>query len=193
MIGRTTRRGLVAAALVGSTLSALVGCQPATSAAGAVDTTSAPTVSGSSAGCQQVGTVQFDKTKFLFHASLAFGAFHHFIYKPFESGEFASGAPSRGTRLVEAGLAAVFTVHELKLAKQDAESSPTLCKIVAPLDAAETTLSNLGNKVATGDLNSGDLGSVNNSITTAGNESAQAGIPISDQVPSTSQLANPPN
>jgi hypothetical protein len=38
------------------------------------------------AACQHVGSVNFDKTKFVLHAGLGFGAFHHFIYAPYKAG-----------------------------------------------------------------------------------------------------------
>lgn len=37
------------------------------------------------AACQHVGSVPFDKTKFVLHAGLAFGAFHRFIYAPYKA------------------------------------------------------------------------------------------------------------
>ena len=73
-----------ATALACSLLLALVGCgghgktagsQGATSSASAMSSPSSGT-----AACQHVGSVHFDKTKFVLHAGLAFGAFHHFIY-----------------------------------------------------------------------------------------------------------------
>jgi hypothetical protein len=146
----------------------------------------------SSAGCPQVQNVSFDKTKFVLHAGLAFGAFHHFIYKPFRSGGLASGAPGRFRHLAEAGLATAFTVHELRLAKQNAEANPTLCRAVAaPLDAAAARLQGLGGSVRSGQVSGSDLEQVNNTLDHAQRGSSQAGIPVADQIPSTEQLAHP--
>lgn len=74
-------------------------------------------------------------------AGLAFGAFHHFIYAPYQAGT-RHGVAALG----KAGLAAVFTVHELQLAKADAESSPTLCHLAAPFDKASTAISSSTNQ-----------------------------------------------
>jgi hypothetical protein len=51
--------------------------------------------------------------QFVFHAGLGFGAFHHFIYRPFRSGGFAPGTPGRVRRLIEAGLATIPTPQRL--------------------------------------------------------------------------------
>ena len=189
--GDIPRRSSAIAALIGATMLVLVGCGPGTNSAGGTSTPDSASTSTSSAACQQVGTVSFDKTKFVLHAGLAFGAFHHFIYNKYKSGAFAAGASGRVRNLVEAGLAAVFTVHELKLAKQDAESSPTLCKLVAPLDDAAAALSNITAKVKSGNVNAGDLDGINNSVTSAGKNFADAGVPVTDQIPSLGQLTNP--
>ncbi len=146
----------------------------------------------SAASCPQVQNASFDKTKFVFHAGLGFGAFHHFIYKPFKSGELSSGAPGRFRHLAEAGVATAFTVHELRLAKQDAEANPTLCKVVAaPLDAAAAKLQSLGGSVRSGQVSGSDLDQVNSTIGQAQSGSSRAGTPVADQVPSTEQLAHP--
>ncbi|MBV9164026.1 MAG: hypothetical protein JO281_21330 [Pseudonocardiales bacterium] len=137
-------------------------------------------------------TASFDKTKFVFHSGLGFGAFHHFVYEPFRSGGFSSGTPGRIRRLAEAGLATAFTVHELRLAKQDAEANPTLCKLVAaPLENAAASLQRLRGPVSSGQVSSGDLDQVNGTIEQARRGSSQAGTPVADQVPSTEQLAHP--
>ncbi|MBV8541051.1 MAG: hypothetical protein JO063_01735 [Pseudonocardiales bacterium] len=137
-------------------------------------------------------SASFDKTKFVLHAGLAFGAFHHFIYAPFRSGEFASGSRGRVRHLAEAGLAAAFTVHELRLAKQNAEANPTLCRVVAaPLENAAASLQRLRNPISSGQASASDLDQVNTSIDQAQHGSAQAGTPVADQVPSTEQLAHP--
>ncbi|MGH3868070.1 MAG: hypothetical protein ACRDQ4_18500 [Pseudonocardiaceae bacterium] len=136
--------------------------------------------------------MSFDKTKFVLHAGLGFGAFHHFIYKPFRSGGLSSGAPGRFRHLAEAGLATAFTVHELRLAKQAAEANPTLCKIVAaPLDAAAARLQGLGGSVRSGQVSGSDLEQVNSTIDQAQRGSTQAGTPVADQIPSAEQLAHP--
>ncbi len=183
------RTGSMAALVCAVTL-ALAGCGPTGSAAGGQ---SAPITSSSSVACQQVGTVHFDKTKFVLHAGLGFGAFHHFIYRPFKQGSFASGAHGRIGTLIKAGLAAAFVVHELKLAKQDAESSPTLCHLVAPFDEAAAALSGISSKLHSGDVNQQDINGVASKIDSTQQGAANAGVPAPDQVPTDTQLSSPTN
>jgi hypothetical protein len=171
---------------------ALVACGPTDSDAGAAaTTTTTTTASATSVACQHVGTVTFDKTKFVLHAGLAYGAFHHFVYSKLKSGAFASGASGRVRNLIEAGLAGAFTVHELKLAKQDAESSPTLCKVVAPFDEAAAALSGMSSRLRSGDASSTEVDQVDNTLSSVGQQAASAGVSIPDKIPSTAQLANP--
>lgn len=194
MAHRATRwspvRSGAAVALACAVPLALVGCGHSGNAAAGQGT---PITSSSSVACQQVGTVHFDKTKFVLHAGLGFGAFHHFIYKPFKAGAFASGAHGRLGSLVKAGLAAAFVVHELKLAKQDAESSPTLCHLVAPLDEAAAALSAITSKLHSGNATEQDIDGVAGKIDSTQQGAADAGVPAPDQVPTDAQLASPPN
>ncbi|MEO7195385.1 MAG: hypothetical protein ABIZ05_11270 [Pseudonocardiaceae bacterium] len=179
----TRRRPLAALTALCALTMVLVGCGPGT-------TSTAPASSApSAAGCPQVQTGSFDKTKFVLHAGLGFGAFHHFIYKPFKAGEFTSGSRGRLGRLIRAGLATAFTVHELRLAKQDAEANPTLCRdIAAPLEAAAAKLEGLSGPIRSGQASGSDLDQVNTSVDQAQHGSSQAGVPADDQIPSVQQL-----
>jgi hypothetical protein len=180
MVGRTglsrrTRVLLTGIVLVG--LVSVTGCGPTGSPSASV-----PAVPG--AACQQVGSVSFDKTKFVLHAGLAFGAFHHFIYAPYRAGTLHGvGA------LAKAGLAGLFTVHELKLAKADAESSPTLCHLAAPFDKASAAISSSTSKIRSGKANNQDIEGLNNEVNAAQRGAADDGVPAPDRVPSDSQLA----
>ena len=182
MVTRAGVRTRARVLLIGIVLVGLVsvaGCGPgsSTSAAGA------SAVPG--AACQQVGSVNFDKTKFVLHAGLAFGAFHHFIYAPYKAG----GLHGFGA-LAKAGLAGLFSVHELKLAKADAESSPTLCHLAAPFDKASAAISGSIGRIKSGKASSQDIEGMNNDVN-AVQQGAQAdGVPAPDQVPSDSQLAS---
>jgi hypothetical protein len=132
-----------------------------------------------------VGSVNFDKTKFVLHAGLAFGAFHHFIYAPYKAGRLHGvGA------LAKAGLAALFTVHELKLAKADAESSPTLCHLAAPFDKASAAISNSSGQIRSGKASSQDIEGMNNDVNAVQGGAKADGVPAPDQVPSDAQLAS---
>src|SRR5436190_5979958 len=82
------------------------------------------------------GQIEHPKAKFVLHAGLAFGAFHRWIYKPAKAGELRHplGHPLTAAK---AALAAVFVYHEVKLALADAQSDPTLSKLVAPITALQ--------------------------------------------------------
>jgi hypothetical protein len=187
MVARAGVRTRVRVLLIGIVLVGLVpvaGCGPgsSTSAAGA-SAVGASAVPG--AACQQVGSVNFDKTKFVLHAGLAFGAFHHFIYAPYKAG----GLHGFGA-LAKAGLAGLFSVHELKLAKADAESSPTLCHLAAPFDKASAAISGSIGRIKSGKASSQDIEGLNNDVNAVQHGAQADGVPAPDQVPSDSQLAS---
>ena len=102
-------------------------------------------------------------TKFAIHAGLAFGAFHHWIYKPIKAGGLRNPTAHK-LALVKAGLAAVFVYHELKVAADDAKSSKLLSPLVAPLTAAGDKLSSLKTSIAHGSVNEADIESVNSQL-----------------------------
>jgi len=92
---------------------------------------------------QTVPNVHFAKTKFLFHTSLALGAIHRYIYKPLRAGALKKGAPGRVKVLLKGAVAAVFAVHELRLAHDDALSSDLLRPLANKLDGLGHKLSGL--------------------------------------------------
>ena len=137
------------------------------------------------AACQHVGSVNFDKTKFVLHAGLGFGAFHHFIYAPYKAGTLHGVVP-----LGKAGLAALFAVHELKLAKADAESSPTLCHLAGPFDKASAAISGSTSQIKSGKVSNHDIESMDNDVNAVQRGAHDDGVPAPDQVPTDSQLAS---
>jgi hypothetical protein len=179
--GRGTRLRVLLVGIIVVGLVSAVGCgRSSSSAAGSTGASAVP-----GAACQHVNSVAFDKTKFVLHAGLAFGAFHHFIYAPYKAGALHGVAA-----LGKAGLAAVFTVHELKLAKADAESSPTLCHLAAPFDRASAAISSSTSQIKSGKVSSQDIESMNNDINAVQHGAAADGVPAPDQVPSDAQLAS---
>ncbi|MGH3770868.1 MAG: hypothetical protein ACRDRW_05655 [Pseudonocardiaceae bacterium] len=129
--------------------------------------------------------MNFDKTKFVLHAGLAFGAFHHFIYRPYKAGDLHGFAAP-----VKAGLAGLFAVHELKLAKADAESSPTLCHLAAPFDKAGAAISSSISRIKGGKASNEDIESLNNDVNAVQSGAQADGVPAPDRVPSDSELAS---
>ena len=129
------------------------------------------------------GQITHAKTKFVFHAALAFGAFHHWIYRPARAGELSH--PLRHPfAIAEAALAATFVYHELKLALADAQADPTLSKLVAPITALQNKLHGLSGSVNSGGASTGDLNGLNGTISSIKGDAASAGQPITEQTPS---------
>jgi hypothetical protein len=100
---------------------------------------------------------------FLAHAGLAYYVFDHYIYKPYKAGDLTHGFTHK-LKLVEAGLAAVFVYHEMKLAITDVKGSK-LAFLAVPITALVAKLSGLGSKLGGGDTSAlsgveGDLGAI---------------------------------
>ncbi|MFF4114252.1 hypothetical protein [Streptomyces sp. NPDC001714] len=130
---------------------------------------------------------KFAKTRFVTNAGLAAGATYQWIVKPWKAGKFKKGAHGRTFTLVKAGVAGTFAYNRLKAAKRNAEGDPLLAKAIAPLSAAIDGLKDLPSKLRKGDANAASsFNDVINSVKDAGKS---AGAPVTNQVPSTSQLA----
>jgi len=139
--------------------------------------------SKSSSSTASGAQISHAKTKFVLHAGLAFGAFHHWIYKPAKSGDFAHPFLHKLT-IVKAGLAGLFVYHELKLALKDAQADPTLSKLVAPITALDNKMHALATSIKGGHPDSSAITQGNDSISSLGQQASQAGQPVSDLVPS---------
>jgi hypothetical protein len=59
------------------------------------------------------------KTRFVLHTVPAFGAFHGYLYEPFEAGSFKGGASGRVRACLEAGAAARFVEREVRIAAEE--------------------------------------------------------------------------
>ena len=127
--------------------------------------------------------------KFVLHAGLAFGAFHRWIYKPLKNGTFSGGLLKHKFALVKAGLAGLFAYHELKLAIQDAQASPKLQKLIAPVTALGDKLKSIGDSAKSGHIDESTINSANGDVTSLSGLAQQAGISIKPQEPSASALA----
>jgi hypothetical protein len=135
------------------------------------------------------GTTSFAKTKFVLHAGLAFGAFHHFIYKPYKAGKLTSGGLlNHKLALVKAGLAGAFAYHEVKLALEDAKSSPLLSRLLSPLTALSNRFQALGTQLKGGTLDASAIEGVNTQAGVTSAAAKAAGQPITEATPSASQL-----
>jgi hypothetical protein len=132
---------------------------------------------------QTVPNVHFAKTKFVIHLGLAFGAFHRYIYKPLRAGAFKPGAPGRVKAILKAGAAALFAVHELKVAHEDALSDSHLRPLANKVDALFGKLGGLGTALKGGSLNPADILGSAGAIDALGAASSGAGVGIKDVVP----------
>jgi hypothetical protein len=164
---------------------ALTGC-------GSSGSSSSSSAGGSGAGSASTGTStsgvgHFATAKFVLHAGLAFGAFHRYIYKPFKAGDLHGF--SHKLTILKAGAAGLFIYHELKLAIKDAQASPTLSKLLTPVNALADKLKTIGSGVKSGNFDPSSIDSANGDITSLSGLAKQAGISIPAKEPSAGQLA----
>ncbi|MEU0965115.1 hypothetical protein ABZ357_06600 [Streptomyces sp. NPDC005917] len=131
---------------------------------------------------------KFAKTRFVTNASLAAGATYQWIVKPWKAGKFKKGAHGRTLALIKAGAAGAFAYNRLKAAKRNAEGDPLLSKAVAPLSSGIDALKDLPSKLRKGDENAAS--SFNDVINKVKDAGKSAGAPVTNQVPSASQLAH---
>jgi hypothetical protein len=149
-------------------------------AASTAEAAAAPERAASASAVCESGKVHFAKTKFVLHAGLAFGVFHHFIYKPFKAGAFKSGAPGRLKAAAKAAVAALFVYHELKLACKDAENSSVLRPLLAPLTLIVTAFNKLAAKLKGGKVAAGDLTSAETTVKEIELKAAAHGVGIKE-------------
>lgn len=138
-------RHLLAALLLAGSL-AVAGCGSATK-------TVSSTGSNGQVTTQTVPNVHFANTKFLLHTGLALGAIHRYIYKPLRNGALRSGTPGRVKTLLKGAAAAIFAVHELRLARNDALSSDLLRPVANRIDSLGNKLSSLIASLKDGKVN----------------------------------------
>lgn len=131
---------------------------------------------------------RFAKTRFVANAGLAAGATYQWIVKPYREGKFKKGAKGRTFALIKAGLAGAFAYNRLKAAVDNAKGDPLLSKAVVPLTAGIESLKGLGSKLRKGNANDADLSSLQDVITGVKSAGQSAGAPVTDRVPSLSQL-----
>jgi hypothetical protein len=164
-------------------LLAVVGCL-AVLAAGCGSKSSSST----SAAASTTSTTHFAKTKFVLHAGLAFGAFHHFIYNPFKAGDLKHPLSHKLT-VAKGALAATFVYHELKLTATDVKASPTLSRLFAPITLVAAKVKALANPIKSGQDPSSAISGANSSLASIKSTAASNGQNITDQIPTASQLA----
>jgi hypothetical protein len=169
---------------VASAALALAGC-------GSRSTSTSQPASPTPAPAQSAPAAAATTLKFVLHAGLAFGAFHHWIYKPLKSGQLTSGGLlHHKLALVKAGLAGLFAYHELQIAYADAQASPVLSRLLAPLNALGAKLAGLGSALRGGHVDPGAISAANGDVASLSSQAQQAGVTIKDQTPSAAQLSS---
>ena len=168
----------------------LVGLLTATLALGAAgcgskgSSSSSSGSSGAAAASTSGSTsISNTKVKFVLHAGLAVGAFHHFILLPFKAGDFKHPLSHKLT-ILKAALAGLFTVHELKLALADAQADSLLKHLVAPITALQTAFGNITSKVKSGSIDDATLSQADSQFSQLESQASSAGASIKEQVPS---------
>jgi len=157
-----------------SPVSAPASSAPAASASSTV--AAGPTAAATACPAQ---ASDFAKTKFVTHAALGFGAFHRYIYKPYRTGTFRSGAHGRLTAFVKAALAALFIKREIRLAGAAAQNSPVLCKLIlSPLRTVSETVQAAVTKLKGGDASGIDT--VQNAISQVESGASSQGANITE-------------
>lgn len=131
---------------------------------------------------------KFAKARFVANAGLAAGATYQWIIKPYQAGTFKKGAKGRTFALVKAGLAGAFAYNRLKAASVNAKGDPLLSKAMVPLTAGIESLKGLGTKLRKGQAGDGDVGAFQDVINGVKDAGKNAGAPVTEKVPSLSQL-----
>ncbi len=129
--------------------------------------------------CPSSNTKNFAKSRFVLHTGEAFGAFHRYLYKPYQAGSFHKGTPGRLKAFVKAGAAALFIKRQVRLATEDVKANPTLCKAVAaPLTKVGDTISGAVSKLKGGDASG--ITDANTSIDGIKSSSASHGVAVKE-------------
>jgi hypothetical protein len=181
------RRSAVLLALISCLgVAGLAGCGSKSSANTSASTP--PVSSSSSASGAGASTTHFAKTKFVFHAGLALGAFHRYIYAPFKAGVLGKPA-SHKLALVKAALAGLFAYHELKLAASDVRSSKILRTLFAPITLLAAKMKAIRAQFLGGNYSAADISAAEAAAGGISSASTTAGYPITESTPTTRQLA----
>ena len=149
---------------------------------GSSKSSSSSSAPSGASGASSSKSVSAPKTKFVIHAGLAFGAFHRYIYKPVKAGDLHNLRQHKAA-LIKGAIAAGFVYHELGLALKDAQSSPTLRKVVAPVTALQARMHSLGPQLRNGTASPSAVNQDNSSISSIKGQSSSAGQPVTEQAP----------
>ncbi|MEO7040421.1 MAG: hypothetical protein ABI186_10370 [Candidatus Elarobacter sp.] len=123
-----------------------------------------------------------DKTRFAAHLGVAYFCFHHWVLKPYQEQQFASGAPHRTSAIVKGGIALLFAVHEVRVSSKIAHLSkdPLLEKVAGSVDGLTGSFGSIGQRLKSGQFSPDDVKTLDAATTSVGAEAAADGAPIKD-------------
>lgn len=185
---RWTRR-LAMPLAVGALLVGVTACKSSSSGTSSSSSSSSVAAAGSSPSTTAAASGTCQKIRFTLHAGLGVGAVHRYLYSPYKSGSFSSGASGRKTAIVKAALAGVFAVHEFKVAASDIAGCPSVAGIESALTAATSKITGTASQLKSGTVNPTDLASSDNLASSVVTASQGDGITVTPQTPSAVQLA----
>ena len=113
------------------------------------------TDSAGNVSTKTVPNVHFAKTKFVLHTGLAIGAFKRYIANPLQDGGFGKGSPKRKRTIAKAVIAGGFILHELKQARDAAQSDDKLRGLGDKLGNVTDKLKAMVPSFASGNLDAG--------------------------------------
>jgi hypothetical protein len=175
-LGRAFARAATALAVLALALATGCGSKSAGSTA---STRAAGTATSTVAASSEPKQIRFAKTKFALHAGIAFASFRRYLYKPFKRGAF-SHPLSHKAALAKAAAAAVVIVLQVRKAREDAQASPLLRKLLSPLDALTATISGLGTSFKGGRVDAAALNSANSGVESIKQSASAAGVSVSE-------------
>jgi hypothetical protein len=145
-----------------------------------------PTDTATPQACPTAQTRKFAKTRFITNAGLAGGAFKRYIYGPYRTGTFKSGAKGQKRAIVKAGAAGLFVLDQLRRAKANVQADPTLCKTLsAPLQHLSTTMKGLTDRLKRGEIDPTTIGAASGALEQTRSSAGSAGAGFKDKdVPS---------
>ena len=120
-----------------------------------------------------------DKTRFLAHVGLAYFAFHHFVWARYKNHQLDL---HHKANLIKAGIALLFSYHELKVAYGIANKSNSklLHALVHPLNVLIAQADSVGTSLKSGQFNAARLLTLNTAATTLQTQAAANGFAIKD-------------
>jgi hypothetical protein len=172
--------------VAGTTSSAAAGSLSAGSAGS--DSASATSSTGS-VSASPVDAQSCKKVRFALHAGLGAGAVHHWIWKPYQAGGFASAASGRKAAFVKAGVAGLFALHEFKVALKDLQGCQGLQGLTNALQAGVDKVTGAATALKGGTVDTKSLTDLNTSLGGIENTAKTDGITVTEQDPSAVQLA----